>query len=131
LGEPGRGVAIYYHIGNTIPVVDEARLSPNAVVILASLAAGYRHGYAIRKDVAARTGGAVRLGVTTLYRLLRQLLEAGFVEESAQRPAPQFDDERRRYFSITPAGRRAMRAELQRLERVLAAARPAAAKARP
>ncbi len=92
---------------------------------------GYRHGYAIRKDVAQRSGGAVRLGVTTLYRLLRQLLEAGLVQESADRPAPQFDDERRRYFSITPAGRRTLRAELLRLEQVLAAARPASTKGRP
>jgi DNA-binding PadR family transcriptional regulator len=111
--------------------VDDARLSSNAVLILATLADGYRHGYAIRKAVESRTEGAVRLGVTTLYRLLRQLLAAGLVEESARRPLPQFDDERRRYFSITPAGRRALRAELQKLERVLAAARPLATKARP
>jgi len=109
-----------------MPTVDESNLSPNAVLILATLAEGYRHGYAIRRDVDSRTGGAVRLGVTTLYRLLRQLLQAGLVEESARRPSPQFDDERRRYFSITPAGRRALRTELQKLERVLAAARPAA-----
>ena len=111
--------------------VDDVNLSPNAVMILATLADGYRHGYAIRRDVASRTDGAVRLGVTTLYRLLRQLLQAGYVEESARRPSPQFDDERRRYFSITPAGRRALRAELQKLERLLAAARSGAAKVRP
>jgi DNA-binding PadR family transcriptional regulator len=109
----------------------DAKLSPNAVLILATLADGYRHGYAIRKEVAARTDGAIRLGVTTLYRILRQLLEAGLVEESARRPAPQFDDERRRYFSITPAGRRVLRIELQKLERVVAAARPLSPKARP
>jgi DNA-binding PadR family transcriptional regulator len=113
-----------------MPVVVDGKLSSSAVLILATLADGYRHGYAIRRDVEARTGGTVRLGVTTLYRLLRQLLEAGLVEESARRPSPQFDDERRRYFSITPAGRRALRAELQKLERVLAAARPASAKGR-
>ena len=111
--------------------MDDAKLSANAVMILATLADGYRHGYAIRRDVESRTDGAVRLGVTTLYRLLRQLLDAGYVEESARRPAPQFDDERRRYFSITPAGRRVLRAELQKLERLLAAARPGAAKVRP
>jgi DNA-binding PadR family transcriptional regulator len=110
--------------------VEDPRLSANAILILATLAEGYRHGYAIRRDVEARTEGAVRLGVTTLYRLLRQLLHAGYVEESARRPLPQFDDERRRYFSITPAGRRALRAELARLERVLAAARPMASKVR-
>ena len=93
--------------------MDEAKLPTNAVLILATLADGYRHGYAIRRDVGLRTEGAVRLGVTTLYRMLRQLLAAGLVEESARRPSPQFDDERRRYFSITPAGRRALREELR------------------
>ena len=110
--------------------MDEAKLPTNAVLILATLADGYRHGYAIRKDVESRTEGAVRLGVTTLYRMLRQLLAAGLVEESARRPSPQFDDERRRYFSITPAGRRALRAELRKFELVLAAARPVS-KVRP
>ena len=114
-----------------MPTVDDSKLSSNAVLILATLADGYRHGYAIRRDVETRTGGDIRLGVTTLYRLLRHLLEAGLVEESARRPSPQFDDERRRYFSITAAGRRVLRAELQKLERVLAAARPASAKGRP
>jgi DNA-binding PadR family transcriptional regulator len=110
--------------------VDESKLSANALLILATLADGYRHGYAIRRDVESRTGGDVRLGVTTLYRQLRQLLQAGLVEESTRRPSPQFDDERRRYFCITPAGRRALRGELQKLERVLAAARPSAARSR-
>ena len=110
--------------------MDDVKLSANATLILATLADGYRHGYAIRRDVEARTEGEVKLGVTTLYRLLRQLLAAGLVEESTRRPAPQFDDERRRYFTITPAGRRVLRAELLRLKRVLAAAQPLAPKAR-
>ncbi|HYB94608.1 MAG TPA: PadR family transcriptional regulator [Vicinamibacterales bacterium] len=110
--------------------MDDIPLSPKATLILATLADGYRHGYAIRREIDQRTEGAVRVGVTTLYRLLRQLLAAGYVEESDRRPLPQFDDERRRYFTITPAGRRALRGELARLELVLAAARPAASKAR-
>jgi DNA-binding PadR family transcriptional regulator len=110
--------------------MDHRKLSPTAILILATLADGYRHGYAIRKDVERRTDGAVRLGVTTLYRLLRQLLAAGLVEESERRPLPQFDNERRRYFSITPAGRRTLRTELDKLERVLAAARPIPTRAR-
>ena len=109
-----------------MPGVDEKKMSSAAVLILASLVDGDRHGYAIRKDVAARTDGAMRLGVTTLYRLLRHLLDADLVEESVRRPAPELDDERRRYFRITPAGRRRLRAEVQRMERVLAAARASA-----
>lgn len=97
----------------------------NALLILASLADADRHGYAIKKDVAERTAGEVRLGSTTLYRLLGQLLDTGLIEEARTRPAPQLDDERRRYFHITPAGRRALAAELRVLERVLTAVRPA------
>ena len=111
--------------------MEDARPPTNAVLILATLADGYRHGYAIRRDVESRTEGAVRIGVTTLYRILRQLLAAGLVEESARRPSPQFDDERRRYFSITAAGRRALRSELRKFELVLAAARPVSSKVRP
>jgi DNA-binding PadR family transcriptional regulator len=108
------------------------RLPTNAILILATIADGYRHGYAIRRDVETRTSGAVRLGVTTLYRMLRQLLDAGLVEESTERPPARFDDERRRYFRITAEGRRVLRAELQRMERVIEAIRgPLASKARP
>ena len=101
--------------------------SHNALLILSSLADADRHGYAIKKDIAERTGGEVRLGSTTLYRLLGQLLDSGLIEEAKTRPVPQLDDERRRYFHITAAGRRALAAELRVLERVLTAVRPALA----
>jgi DNA-binding PadR family transcriptional regulator len=96
----------------------------NALLILASLAEADRHGYAIKKDIVDRTGGDVRLGSTTLYRTLGQLLDAGLIEEARARPAPQLDDERRRYFHITAAGRRELAAERRLLERVLVAVRP-------
>jgi DNA-binding PadR family transcriptional regulator len=99
--------------------------SYHALLILASLAEADRHGYAIRKDVTARSGGLVRLGSTTLYRLLGQLLDEGLIEEARTRPAPHLDDERRKYFHLTPAGRRGLSAEARRLERVLLAVRPA------
>ena len=101
--------------------------SPRSLLILASLAEGERHGYAIKKDVAARTGGVVRLGSTTLYRLLGQLLDDGLIEESDERPAAHLDDERRRYYRITAPGRRSLAAELRRLERLVLAARPSLA----
>jgi DNA-binding PadR family transcriptional regulator len=106
-------------------------LASGAVLILASLADGDRHGYGIRKDVHARTAGEITIGVTSLYRLLAQLLDEGLVQESPRRPAPELDDERRRYYRLTAAGRRALGAEVRRMERVLAAARPGTAKARP
>ena len=99
--------------------------SYTALLILASLADADRHGYAIRKDVTSRSGGTVRLGSTTLYRLLGQLLDEGLIEEARTRPAPQLDDERRKYFHLTPAGRRGLAAEARRLERVLLAVKPA------
>jgi DNA-binding PadR family transcriptional regulator len=97
----------------------------NALLILASLADADRHGYAIKKDIVERSGGQTTLGSTTLYRLLGQLLDRGLIEEAKSRPAPQLDDERRRYFHITAAGRRELASETRRLERVLLAARPA------
>jgi len=105
-------------------------IPPDAILILACLADGPRHGYAIRKDVARRTGNDVRLGSTTLYRRLGQLLDDGLIAEAEARPSPELDDERRRYYRITPAGRRSLSAELARLERVLIAAR-AGAERRP
>jgi DNA-binding PadR family transcriptional regulator len=101
--------------------------SYNAVLILASLSTADRHGYAIKKDIAERSGGEVRLGSTTLYRLLGQLLDEGLIEETSSRPAPQLDDERRRYFRVTAAGRQALASEARLLERVLLAVRPALA----
>lgn len=102
------------------------RPSYHALLILASLAETDRHGYAIKKDVVERSGGAVRLGSTTLYRLLGQLLDDRLIEEAAVRPARHLDDERRRYFHITAAGRQALADETRLLERVLLAVRPLA-----
>jgi len=101
------------------------RTTHDALLILASLSDEARHGYAIKKDVAARAAGDVRLGSTTLYRLLGQLLDQGLIEEQHARPSPALDDERRRYYRVTAAGRRALSAELRRLERVLTAAQSA------
>jgi DNA-binding PadR family transcriptional regulator len=104
---------------------DRPPLKPVVFLVLVSLAAGERHGYAIKKDVAARTRGSVRLGPATLYRTLAGLLDDGLIEESARRPAPALDDERRRYYRITERGRRVMTAEACRLEQLAAAARSA------
>jgi DNA-binding PadR family transcriptional regulator len=83
--------------------------------ILMALAEGDRHGYAIIQDVAARTGGQVRLGAGTLYRSIQRMLEQGLLVETLERPAPDADDERRRYYRITPFGREVARAEAERL----------------
>lgn len=101
--------------------MDLEKLPAPAVLILASVADGPVHGYAIGKEVERRTGGQVRLGATTLYRVVRQLLESGYLAEAAAPRDAENTDERRRYFRITPAGRRALETEVRRLRSVLQA----------
>jgi DNA-binding PadR family transcriptional regulator len=91
--------------------------------ILVALADEDRHGYAIMQEVAARTGGALKLGAGTLYRSIQRMLEQGLIHEISARPAPEADDERRRYYRITAFGRSVARAEARRLARMLALAR--------
>ena len=93
--------------------------------ILVALAGADRHGYAIMQDVAARTGGALKLNPGTLYTNIRRLLEQGLIAELEERPDPEEDDERRRYYRLTKAGRAAAKAETARLERMVAFAREA------
>jgi DNA-binding PadR family transcriptional regulator len=90
--------------------------------ILVALADRDRHGYSILQDISARTGGQVRLSPSTLYSAIRRLLEDGLIEELEERPDPAHDDERRRYYRLTPRGGIAM-SEARRLERLLADAR--------
>ena len=104
----------------------EQKLQANAMLILSSLADGDVTATRSAKISSVAPATTSSLGVTTLYRLLKQLLDGGLVEESEHRPAPALDDERRRYYRITAAGRRALTAEIRRMERVLAAARPEA-----
>jgi DNA-binding PadR family transcriptional regulator len=101
----------------------EGALPEGAFHILIALAAGDRHGYAILQEVEAATGGKIRLGAGTLYRTLQRLLEQGFIVETVERPAPEEDDERRRYYRITGAGREAARVEARRLEEMVRLAR--------
>lgn len=98
-------------------------LTPATLNILLALAGGERHGYAVLREVAERTGGATRLGPATLYRSLKQMLERGWIEESARRPDPELDDERRRYYRLTDFGRRVATAEVSRLDALVSAAR--------
>jgi DNA-binding PadR family transcriptional regulator len=90
-------------------------LTPPVFHILLSLAEEERHGYGIMQDVAKQTGGTLQLGPGTLYGCLKRMLAAGLVEESEERPDPALDDERRRYYRMTPLGKRMVRAEAQRL----------------
>src|SRR3954463_16176799 len=93
--------------------------------ILLALADDDRHGYAIIQDVAARTDGALKLSAGTLYRSIQRLLEQGLLVETRDRPAPEEDDERRRYYRITPFGTAAAKAEARRLGQLVKMARAA------
>lgn len=91
--------------------------------ILMALAEDYRHGYAIIQDVERRTGGELRLSAGTLYRSIQRMLEQGLVIETRDRPSPELDDERRRYYRITPFGSKVAKAEVTRLAKLLRLAR--------
>src|ERR1017187_1323808 len=79
-------------------------LPPATFHILLAVAEEDRHGYAIIQDVAARTNGELKLSAGTLYRSIQRMLEQGLIVETQDRPAPELDDERRRYYRITPFG---------------------------
>jgi DNA-binding PadR family transcriptional regulator len=91
--------------------------------VLVALADEPRHGYAIIKDVNARTDGRVALGTGTLYGIVKRLLADGLAVESRGRPPAPSDDERRRYYRLTPFGKRVVAAETARLEQMVSAAR--------
>lgn len=98
-------------------------LPPAAFHILLSLTEGERHGYAIIQDVVQRTDGELRLSAGTLYRSIQRMLQQGLIVESRRRPAASLDDERRRYYRITPLGTATARAEVRRLAQLVRLAR--------
>ena len=98
-------------------------LNPRDYLILFSLTAGKRHGYGLIKDVETQTGGDVLLDPANLYRSMKRLMKEGFVMESQRRRAPDAGDERRRYYAITKLGRRVVKAEATRLDRLATLAR--------
>jgi DNA-binding PadR family transcriptional regulator len=93
--------------------------------ILLAVADDERHGYGIIQDVAARTNGSLRLSPGTLYRSIQRMLEQGLLVEVKERPATPDDDERRRYYRITPLGRLVAEAEARRLVQLVDMARAA------
>lgn len=87
--------------------------------IMLSLAGGEQHGYGIMQEVLDRTDGKVRLWPATLYGSIKRLTEADLIEESDERPAPELDDARRRYYRLTTLGRRVLDAECERLQELV------------
>jgi len=91
--------------------------------ILMAVAQEDRHGYGIIQDVARRTDGELRLSAGTLYRSIQRMLELGLIVETDHRPAPEFDDERRRYYRISVFGIAVARAETRRMAQLVRMAR--------
>ncbi len=90
-------------------------LAPAVFHILLSLAEGERHGYALKREIAARTGGRLKLGPGVLYGTIQKMVDLELIEESDDRPDPHLDDERRRYYRITSYGRKVAMAEAARM----------------
>ncbi len=98
-------------------------LSPAIYHILLALAGTERHGYGIMQEISHASQGRMRLGSGTLYRSLRQMLDAGLIDENGERPDPTIDDERRRYYRLTTFGQRVATAESLRLAALIEQAR--------
>ncbi|MGE0040676.1 MAG: PadR family transcriptional regulator [Vicinamibacterales bacterium] len=98
-------------------------LTPAMFQVLVALADGEKHGYAIIKEVSRRTGGKVQLRAGTLYTVIKRFVADGLIEESAERPDPALDDERRRYYRLNERGRAVAVAEADRLTETLSQAR--------
>ena len=97
-------------------------LTPAVLHILLALSTEERHGYGIMKQVERESQGKVKMGPGTLYGSIGRMMEAGLIRESDKRPDPELDDERRIYYAITGAGRKALEAELNRYREVVAVA---------
>jgi DNA-binding PadR family transcriptional regulator len=98
-------------------------LTPVVFHVLLALADGPRHGYAIMKDVEGHTDGTLKMGAGTLYGTLQRLTESGWVAESEAPIAVSLRDERRRFYRLTPDGRKALGSEVSRLEDLIRLAR--------
>jgi DNA-binding PadR family transcriptional regulator len=94
-------------------------LKTNWFHILLSLSGQEQHGYGIMNEVLERTSGKVRLWPATLYGTLKRLIDEGLIEESDERPAPELDDARRRYYRLTDRGKSVLDAESERLEQLV------------
>jgi DNA-binding PadR family transcriptional regulator len=94
-------------------------LTPAVYHILLALADGEKYGYAIMQDVETQTEGQIKMGPGTLYGSIKRMLAGGLIEEADERPDPELDDERRRYYRLTGLGKTAVVAESERLARVV------------
>lgn len=130
MGE-GRALKKFGKKSNSVQPEDFLPLTPAMFHVLLALADKERHGYEIMQEVQERTAGNVRLGPGTLYGSIKRMLADGLIEESDDRPDPEFDDERRRYYRLTDFGYRVAKAESLRLDSLLKSARAKKLLSRP
>ena len=111
-------------MANTATSLDKLLpLTPRVFHILLALVDGPEHGYQIMKEVEERSGGKVRIGPGTLYEAIQRLVKSGVIEESAERPETDLDDQRRRYYELTDLGQGVLEAEADRLADLVGFAR--------
>lgn len=119
---------IYHLVMDTSRTDRLLPLPPATFHILLALGDQERHGYSIMQEVATRSKGAFRIGPATLYTTIKRLLAEDLIEELEERPDPEMDDQRRRYYRLTKLGRRAAEAELARLQSLVRQAKVSLAK---
>jgi DNA-binding PadR family transcriptional regulator len=107
---------------NPDPPPSAAPLGDLPFHILLALGDGPAHGYAIGKDIEARSQGRLDPTTGALYQALKRLMQDGLIQPAAG-PAGASSDARRKYFSLTRAGRRAAAQEAKRLDSLVRAAR--------
>jgi DNA-binding PadR family transcriptional regulator len=108
---------------NGSPPETPVDLTPAMFQVLLALGDGEKHGYAILKEVEEQSNGYVHLSTGTLYAMIKRLLSEGIIAECRNRPPAEQDDQRRRYYRLTPLGRQVAMAEAERMERMIATAR--------
>ena len=97
-------------------------LTSSVFHILLALSDGDLHGYGIMQEVSEHTGGQIRLGPGTLYGAIKRLRSNGLIVEVDERPDPELDDERRRYYRLTDFGQQVLKAEAQRISKLVSVA---------
>src|SRR5258708_24208626 len=123
------GTSLDPYLYDVIYIIHMTEVDPHSFIplktqwfhIMLSLAGGEQHGYGIMNEVLQRTTGKVRLWPATLYGSIKRLIEAELIEESDERPEPELDDARRRYYRLTVLGRRVLDAECERLQELVRA----------
>lgn len=94
-------------------------LTPTVFHMMLALADGEKHGYGIMRAVDAETQGRMQIRTGSLYGSIQRMIESGLIEETNERPDPELDDQRRRYYGLTDFGRRVLAAEAARVAQTM------------